>query len=1077
MKKIVHLLVLIVILVPFSYSMAADTDIYVLDQTIQQVPPDILIVLDLSGSMRWVPAGETMYINRGNYTKSGYQYSCGDDVAYYPTTAFPYTNLGTCNIDPYGIVPKWGNATCSGPYYRSSRTVGGVAYTTDCSRVEIAKRAVKSILDADNNGVVENVDFNSLNMRMGYMRFYNCGQTTSGGRETDSGSNYNVGCNRLINPIDTPYSTIWSSISSAGASGGTHLAFAMKEAKLYLDDHKTNDNAKACRKKFVIMLSDGADTLSCSGNGSETQSDQYKRRRETVARAKELADAGYKVFIVGFGADFPLTLKNTLNWAAYYGGTDNQSVTNSVTGTYNIPSGQLFPAGTTSCSNNSTPDPGAQSISGYAYFAENPSQLEETLSEIKNYILNLLAESTSYVAPVVPISQMESYSSMNRMYMAMFKPTLNSLWLGNIKKFGIANIASGNIKVGDIIDVNNQRAITPLKEIDRNARSFWSSENDGGEVVKGGVGGRLAVRDLVNNPRKIYTYVGLPSIKSLTASENRFVLTNNNITFQKLGISDTDPDRVTKRERIINFAHGYDAYDWNQNGVRNEKRKGTYVNESGREIAVDWILGAFIHSRPLIIHYPNKSVIYAGANDGMFHAFDDQTGEELWAFIPPSLLPRLKDFETTNNLQIFVDGSPKAYIEKTPGGVITKAIIIFGLRRGGDRYIALDVTNPDAPSLLWEIAPPTSTPLLGHEVTTGFGRLGQTWSNPVIKQVAHGNGKKAVVFFAGGYDTCNDPNMSCGASDQKGNAIYAIDLETGAKLWEFSKTNHAQMSYAIPSDIGVFDINGDGKIDRLYVGDLGGQLWRFDIGNLNNTAGWTGKVIFRANASAGEKRKIFYPPDASPGSNYEWVFFGTGDRENPKQETGTSSFPTQNRLYAIKDNNPSTPLSESNLVDVTSNILQKPNPTSEEIVLQNQTASNLNNLSGWFITLENKGEKCLSSPLIHSRVIYYTTFTPSYPNEGDVCFLNEGTGRIYALQYKTGMAMFNYDLTNDVGGGAVTIYKSDCSSIIGAGIPSQVVIAIIGGELAAYIGIGGGVDRRDEVGGKIINVLYWRTVF
>jgi hypothetical protein len=1069
MKKIIYLSVLIGLLVHFSYALGADTDIYVLDQTIQQVPPDVLIVLDLSGSMRWTPAGQRMYISNTQ--------TCGNDVAYYPASGTGHTQ--DCNIASYGTVPKWSNAACSGPFYISARTVSGVAYTTDCSRVEIAKTAIKTILDANNDETVTASDYDSLNMRLGYMRFYDCG--------SDNGTNYNSGCNQLINPIGTPYDTIWSSISNAQGDGGTHLASSLREARLYLNDHKAGDNAKACRKKFVIMLSDGADTLSCSGSGSETQSDQYKRRRETVARAKALSDAGYKVFIVGFGANFPLRDINTLNWAAYYGGTDNKSVSNSVTGTYNIPSGQLYPSGVSQCSTSSTVlidgyryatsnDPGWENISGYAYFAENPSQLEVSLSDIRNYILNLLAESTSYVAPVVPISQMESFSSMNRMYMAMFKPTLKSLWLGNIKKFGIANTASGNIKIGDIIDANNQLAITPQTEIDKNARSFWSSINDGGEVVKGGVGERLQVRDLVNNPRNIYTYAGLPNVKSLTAVENRFVLSNNNITFQRLGISDTDPDRNIKRERIINFAHGYDSYDWNNNGVRNEKRKGAYVDELGNEVLVDWILGAFIHSRPLIIHYANKSVIYAGANDGMVHAFDDLTGEELWAFIPTSLLPRLKDFETENTLQIFADGSPRAYIERNSAGTITKAIIIFGLRRGGDRYIALDVTNPDSPAFLWEIAPSTSSPLLGHEITTGFGRLGQTWSTPVIKHVADEGGKKAIAFFSGGYDTCNDPNMSCGTTDQKGNAVYAIDVRSGAKLWEFSKTNDSRMTFSIPSDIGVYDINSDGKVDRLYVGDMGGQIWRFDIGNLNNTASWTGKVIFRANASAGEKRKIFYPPDVSPASGYQWVFLGTGDREHPKQETGTVGFPTQNRLYAIKDKSPASPYTESNLVDVTSNILQKPNPTESDIILQNQTLQNLNNLDGWFITLENNGEKCLASPLIYSGVVYYTAFTPDFPEAGAICELKEGKGRLYALQYKTGMAAFNFDLENDTENQPPTIYKTDRSRIIGAGIPSQVVIAIVEGEVAGYIGVGGGVFREEELGGKSIKVLYWKTI-
>ncbi len=1092
MKKLIYLFIPLILFSPFSAVWSADTDIYVLDQTIQQVPPDVLIVLDLSGSMRWTPAGQFMY-TRGTDR-------CDHDVAFYATPQ----DGRRCDVpDDTWSYPIYSKSDCSGPFYKSARTIDGIAYTTNCSRVEIAKRAIKSILDANNDGLVNSQDETTLSMRMGYMRFYACTRNT--GSNPDNGTNYNAGCNQLIHPIGTSYNTLWNTVSNAQGSGGTHLANSLREAKLYLDHHKSGDNAKNCRKKFVIFISDGADTLVCNGTGSETQSDQYKRRRESVARARELANAGYKVFIVGFGADLPIFLRNTLNWAAYYGGTDNQSVPNSSSGLYNIPSGQIFPDGVSSCSTsptvckvlsqylrdpanaenctNQTPiddryyyatsnDPGQIDISGYAYFAESPAQLEKALIDIKDYILNLLAESCSYVAPVVPISQMQNYESMNRMYLAMFKPTLNSLWLGNIKKFGIADTPSGTVKVGDIVDVNNNKAITTMYEIDKNARSYWSTTNDGGEVVKGGVGEKLANRDLVNNPRNIYTYVGLPNKKLLTESENAFTVGNANITYSHLGIP-VDP---AKREKIIKFAHGYDSYDWDTNDIINEKRKGSFINDLGQEVKVDWILGSFIHSRPLIIHYSNKSVIYAGANDGMFHAFDDSTGEELWAFIPPSLLPKLKDFETNVTLQSFVDGSPKAYIEKNSNGVITKAIIIFGFRRGGDRYVALDVTNPDAPRLLWEIAPPTSSsPLLGHEITAGFERLGQTWSNPVLKQVADGNGKKVVAFFAGGYDPCNDPNMNCGPSDQKGNAVYAIDVETGQLLWSFSKAQNPAMTYSIPSDIAALDIGGDGKVDRLYVGDMGGQLWRFDIGNLNNTNAWTGKVIFRANQSSAEKRKMFYPPDVSPGSGFEWVFIGTGDRENPKQETGTASFPTRNRLYAIKDSNPSSPLTEANLVDVTSNILQKPNPNDAEIILQNQTRENLINLNGWYITLENKGEKCLASPLIHSGVIYYTTFTPSYPNEGDICFLGEGTGRVYALQYKTGMAIHNYDLDNDIEGQPPTIFKTDRSLIIGAGIPTQIVLAIIKGEIQGYIGIGGGVMDEGNIDPKSLKVLYWRT--
>lgn len=1071
---------------PYSYAFAADTDIYVLDQTVTQIPPDILFVMDLSGSMRWTPAGAQLYIDRGNCTTlhghTTCDHNCGDtDIPYYPISGGTHTyqcdmtndiNSGTENPN-YNNMKIWGDSTCSGPFYTYNGT-GTSASQTNCSRLGIAKRAIRNILDYDNDGDIDNDDYynyvtkTGLNMRIGYMRFYACG--------SDTGNDYTSGCNKKINNIDTSYAPIWTSVNNANAYGGTHLAYSLKEAKLYLDDHKNGnqakgmsaDPAKACRKKFVILITDGEDTLACDGSGSETQSDQYKRRRESIAYAKSLADAGYKVFVVGFGANMPANLANTLNWMAYYGGTNNSYVSDSTTGTYNITLGNLYPSGISSCSSNKT-NPGAQSISGYAYIAQSAQDLEAALTDVKKYIFDLLAKNTSYVAPVVPISQMESTNSEDRMYLAMFRPNLTSMWNGNIKKFGIANVATGNITIGDILDKNNQLAISPQNEFLTTATSYWSTAPDGGEVEKGGLGQVLLDRTTARN---IYTYTG-GTEKLLTASDNLFVSTNDKVTCAMLGMV---TDCTTGKHNVTDFANGLDPYNWGHtaNGKRN------------------WILGGFIHSRPLVIHYAGKSVIFVGANDGMLHAFnaDDDSGEELWAFIPPSLLSRLQYFGTDNTLKIFVDGTPKAYIEKDTSGTITKAIILFGLRRGGDRYIALNVTDPDFPEFLWEIASPSSTAtLLGHEIKTGFERLEQTWSIPVIKKVANGTGESVVAFFAGGYDTCNDPtipdpNGTCGSSEQKGNAIYAVNITTGALLWSVSKTQKSNMTYSIPSDIGAIDTNGDDRIDRLYVGDLGGQLWRFDIGNLNDTAGWTnsGKIIFKSNdppSSVG--RKIFYPPDVteSSSSNFWWVYFGTGDREKPKQETGTTTY--QNRLYALKDSNPTSPFTESNLVDLTDNILQNPNPTNDPDIeaLKVSTLNNLKTSYGWFITLERTGEKCLAPPVVYSGVVYYTTYTPfETPVGGDPCVLGEeGTGRLYALQYTTGMAAFNFDLENDVEGQPPTFSKTDQSIEIGSGMPSKAVFSIINNNVTIHAGIGDGVAKLPAKDRRNLLPLYWRMVF
>jgi len=202
-------------------------------------------------------------------------------------------------------------------------------------------------------------------------------------------------------------------VNGEGASGGTPIGSALSEAKLYLDAHKAADSAGSCRQKFVIFITDGSDTFSCGADGSECNTDRYQNRRESVAKAKALADAGYKVFVIGFGSTMPPYLQNTLNWMAYYGGTDNPNATNSgSTAAYSIPSGFLFPAGITSCMDDpsattaacydssspypgagnsqsafqaSSKDPGYLPLSGYAFLTSDARCVGHGLKDSHEY--------------------------------------------------------------------------------------------------------------------------------------------------------------------------------------------------------------------------------------------------------------------------------------------------------------------------------------------------------------------------------------------------------------------------------------------------------------------------------------------------------------------------------------------------------------------------------------------------------------------------------------------------------------------------------------------------------------------
>ena len=587
-------------------------------------------------------------------------------------------------------------------------------------------------------------------------------------------------------------------------------------------------------------------------------------------------------------------------------------------------------------------------------------------------------------------------------YMVVSETSVQGSPIGNIKKYEVAveeDKSTGTV-VGGILDSTNTPALDSNNVIKDESKSSWSSEADGREIDKGGLGEVLLKR---NTPRNIFTFLG---DTNLTADPNAFDTSNKKLTANLLGVGPSE------RDKLIQYIQGYDSY-----AKRKEKDP---LKKRG------WLLGGIADSRPLVVPYENsQSVIFVGANDGMLHAFDDATGEELWGFIPYELLGRLKDLPKANKPQYYVDGSPKAYLTES------QKIIVFGLGKGGSNYYALDVTDPDHPKYLWEIGPEA----------TGYSEMGQAWSTPQIGKVKNEKKEQVVCFIGSGYD---EKRMT---DDKKGRGVYAVDIMTGSQVWRWDYWRDPNMKYSIPSDISKVDTDGDGYVDRLYVGDMGGRLWRFDL-NGSDPDTWAGKVIFNSdgNIVARGSRKIFARPDVTLEKDYEMVFFGTGDREDANEKN------VVNQIYAIKDKGLKSVLSESDLEDETRR-LKGPGESEEK--------------QGWYLTLENKGEKVLSSPVVIFGAAYFTTFTPSQTG-------NEGIARLYVLNYKNGNPILNLNPKNDTDG--VKIDLSDRSKVIGTGIPSSIIISVIDGKLIAFTGIEGGVHNAPLWRNSPIVPIWWKQV-
>jgi type IV pilus assembly protein PilY1 len=311
-----------------------------------------------------------------------------------------------------------------------------------------------------------------------------------------------------------------------------------------------------------------------------------------------------------------------------------------------------------------------------------------------------------------------------------------------------------------------------------------------------------------------------------------------------------------------------------------------------------------------------------------------------------------------------------------------------------------------------------------------------------------------VAVVGAGYDV-NEDNAPVVVADTMGRGVFAWNVLTGAKVWDFTynalDATKVLMTNAIPSDVSAVDLNADGYLDRIYVGDLGGQLWRFNgTGYSNDMSTWTGKIVFKAKNTLLDtaRRKFFNPPDIVQEQNYDVLLIGSGDREHP---LGTTPI---ERIYSIRDDDPSSPYIETNLVDLTADLLQT-GTSAQVTATQNALAVS----KGYYIRLvENVadttglGEKVLSAPITFRKIVAFTTFIPN--NSLTQCSTG-GISRLYALDFLTCISIFNFDVSNDSGGPVLA--RSDRYRTSGASIASSAVIALRKGTAIAYVGTGGGV--------------------
>ena len=444
-------------------------------------------------------------------------------------------------------------------------------------------------------------------------------------------------------------------------------------------------------------------------------------------------------------------------------------------------------------------------------------------------------------------------------------------------------------------------------------------------------------------------------------------------------------------------------------------------------------LGDIIHSTPVFVgkpHYIGRDygaypaekysnfvtaykdrtqLVYTGANDGMLHAFNANTGSEHFAYIPNLViqnLSRLSDPSYTH--QYYVDLTPSIndiYLTPTRGTNAGTAswntVLVGGLGKGGKGYYAINVTKPDdldtqaeaAQNILWEFTE-------ADDGGVGSSDLGYSYSQPLIamSNAESGGEKRWVAIFGNGY------NSTSASGDS---ALYVLFIEAGQDGTWTANSDFIKISTgygiaessdgATPNGIGGvrgIDDDGNGTVDYVYAGDLQGNLYRFDLTSTTATS-WntTPKVLFKTRYRTGNAfpRDVIQPITKRPivakhpvGSGYI-VIATTGSWMT---NDDTTDYSTQS-IYGVWDDMSVSP--EVTMNSVTNQLVEQvfTNHVSTEhgftvrtltnnpVVWKNNGADS-DKVKGWYIDLDTgyAGERAVRNLQMRGNLVFVNTVIP-----------------------------------------------------------------------------------------------------
>ncbi len=790
---------------------------------------------------------------------------------------------------------------------------------------------------------------------------------------------------------------------------------------------------QGCRKNVVILLSDGEPNMDlrpfCAASGAQPGVCPYEKAEDISFDLNNQADPTKRVktFVVGFAL-------STVNVGA--GPVQCKDLTAT-----DIDSN---PASGSLCATNPNNQPlqACCNLSRIAYnggttraqFASNPDELRQALSAILSQVS---ASTTSRTVPVFSsgASVRDNFAAAYRFFSA-FEPQSFDLWKGVLQRRRFICKLDSN----DNLIKPEPQPITPSQGDD-----FVANVNSGqgaprrfitvvGADQAGQVHSARTQRPAGVGTDGLGTYGG-------TVEQGSAAVFVASVKPEALSISGT-----TCTAPALSAAACRDKYlKWDV-GLDN----GTVFHRCATPGSANCnLVGDIYHSTPRIIGKPGEFlrdesysvfaaqnasrplVLYTATNDGFLHAFkvaagdaldtfkvDSLTNNELWAFIPPAVLPDIPAQYPGTHLNL-LDGVPvvkdvvatalgggafkferlgaDAQVGKGSNGTWRSVLVAgFGPSRGG--YYALDVTDHTAPRFLWQLTTDSAgAPLFGTSsgtpvITTIFMKDGASTKEVAVAVLPGGAGATATstpctrpTGLANDIDTSYVPRTSVPCYTGPGiesRSLTIVRLDTGEVIRTFRRTTgEAPVGLSVQNRVSTvagllspvtgqpvaFPADTGSIADRIFVGDLDGNLWRVDLSS-TEPANWTMSLFFDGfptilGNAFGSGQPVQTPPILSVDLKGQiTVAFSTGD-----QDVITATPNMKNYVWSL----------------------------TETVDTSGATARFISK-ANWFSAMTD-GERVAGAMSLFNGSLFFSSFKPEAAGSTNVC--RAGSSRVWGVHY------------------------------------------------------------------------------